>query len=82
MIPICATCQREMRCTKTGRAVELISAGAPYQLWQGDEFGCDGCGASIVTGFWKGPIREAHHPDYAAMVACEASNGRVIRVTV
>jgi hypothetical protein len=69
-----------MRCTKNGRAVEIMSDGEPYQLWHGDEWECDGCGALIVTGFGRGPIAEAHRANYASVVADERDHGTIVMV--
>jgi hypothetical protein len=80
MRPICAKCCTAMRCTKNSRAVEIMSDGKPYQLWYGDEWGCDGCGALIVTGFGRGPIAEAYRANYASVVASERDYGTIVMV--
>lgn len=61
MRPVCVMCQREMRCSKTGRYVLLESPpGEPYLLIQGDEFKCPDCGATVVCQFAREPTAQAH----------------------
>ena len=41
---------------------------APYKLWVGDLYECEGCGAKIVSGFGRAPIAEHYQPDFAEKV--------------
>lgn len=56
-----------MRCSKTGRAVELMQPGArgntSYQLWRADEFECDTCNARVVVN-WASKPTEHFEPGY------------------
>jgi len=58
-----------MRPLKNGRTVETQSLGHGYQLWEGDEWVCRGCGTTVVVGFGTAPSGEHYEPDYAAKVA-------------
>lgn len=62
---ICATHAVEMRCSKTGHFVELHAAGAPYQIWSGDEFTCPVGGERFVTNFPSLPVSEHWEDNYA-----------------
>lgn len=37
----------------------------PYKVWSGDKYRCEGCGAEIVSGFGRNPIRVQHEEDFA-----------------
>lgn len=92
MKPICIPCQRFFRCVHTGfyftEGMPKVSGAAPgtlapenwqpYKLWSGDKFKCEGCGAEIVSGFGRDPIRVQHQPDFAEMAeALGADNYQV-----
>lgn len=80
MVPspvICVNCRLPMRCTKNERALEVLCAGDPYQLWSGDQFQCPQCGVSVLTGFGREPLADAgQDPNrYAAMKQFELDHG-------
>lgn len=72
MRPACVKCNKEMEQTTTGIVVGLVVKGYIYQVWHGDEFTCDDCGAKIVCRYAQQPIWERHHelphPDVSVMV--------------
>lgn len=69
MTPICVSCKREMRCSKTGRRVVLTTDGEPYQVLSGDEYACPACKVRVVTGFARGPLAESYMSHFAAFAA-------------
>jgi hypothetical protein len=74
-----------MRCSKTGRVLELLSpAPAPYQLWSCDEWRCEGCGATVLAGYGRGPMvdRGADPSGYQALRAYEAKVNNVVMIEV
>ena len=80
MRPVCVTCHIFMRCHKNGRAVEVLSDGEPYQIWHGDEWWCDECGAKIMVGFGREPLEEAFQPGYAPLKQAELDYGNLVTV--
>lgn len=82
MKPVCVPCQRFFRMEKTGfYFIEgmPLSRGAmpgtaepdkwaPYKVWSGDRWKCEGCGAVILNGFGLHRIAEHYEPDFAAHV--------------
>ena len=81
--PVCVHCKRELRCSKNGRVLELISAGEPYQLWSGDEFQCPDCGTRVIVGYGREPMAEGFQKDrYAAMKQFENSRQNVVSIIV
>ena len=81
MTPVCVSCRRIMSCSKTGRKVEVLASGRPYELWSGDEYTCRECGAVVVATF----ARECLHADtdaavYAPLRMFEAENGNLVVV--
>jgi hypothetical protein len=78
--PICVPCQRFFRCVKNGfyftegmpaDGVRLALPGLaepdkwqPYKVWSGDKWRCEGCGAEIVSGTGREPIRVQHQSDF------------------
>jgi hypothetical protein len=74
-----------MKANKTGCVLELLSpAPEPYQLWSGDEWKCDGCGATVITGYGRAAMFDAHaDPEgYAAHRAYEAEIDNVVTIEV
>lgn len=81
--PVCVPCQRFFRPAKNGFVLieampqeehalpgtEQPDAWAPYKLWNGDKWKCEGCGAEIVVGFGKAPLSEHYLPNWDQMVA-------------
>ena len=79
MRPICVPCRRFLRCTKndfifTEGAPSIADAlpgmsepdkWEPYKIWAADRYECEGCGAVILSGFAREPIREHYQPDFA-----------------
>ena len=85
MRPVCVPCKREMSCAKNGRVLELLSpAPEPYQLWSADEWRCPVCDATVLSGYGRGPMREAHvdPQEYDALRAYEASANNVMTIEV
>lgn len=80
MRPACVQCQCEMRCSKTGATIVVMSGGEPYQLWQADIFQCPGCGFEAVTGWASKPIRHSGQEDFKVYLERyledEKQNGR------
>lgn len=75
MKPICVPCQRFYRCAKNdfpfiegmpinGRREQW----APYKLWLGDKWRCEGCGHEIVVGVAREPVGEHYQSDFARRV--------------
>ncbi len=84
MKPICVPCKRFFRVKKNGYAfIEGMPKPtphgakpgnaepenwAPYKLWEGDRWECEGCGANIVVGVGRGPIAEHYQPTFSQAV--------------
>lgn len=80
MKPVCIPCHRFFRMKRVGfyftEGMPIAPNAAPgtsepekwkpYKLWVGDRFECEGCGAVILSGFGRGPIRVQHDSDFAA----------------
>lgn len=78
MKPICVPCQRFFKPFKNGRyflegmpiengakpGVSEAAKWAPYRLWVGDVWKCQGCGAEIISGVGRGPISEHYMPEF------------------
>jgi hypothetical protein len=76
--PVCVPCARFFRPAQTGfifteafptKPLALPgrlepSAWAPYKIWCGDKYRCEGCGAEIVCGFGFQPVAEKHQEDF------------------
>ena len=85
MRPVCVPCKQEMRASKTGRVLELLSpAPSPYQLWSADEWVCEGCGATVISGYGRAAMFYANvDPEgYAALRAYEASVNNIVTIEV
>ena len=83
MKPICVPCQRFFRPKRNG--LPFIEAmpieghpepgtaeperWAPYKLWIGDLWCCDGCGAEIVSGVAGLPVSEHYKSDFTEQAA-------------
>lgn len=81
--PVCVTCQREMRCNKNGRILEMISGGEPYQLWSGDEYKCPTCGLAVIARYGSNPIVEAFDWDgYQRYLNYELEHKNVVSIDV
>lgn len=77
--PICIPCQRFFRVRTTGfYFTEGMPIGndvppgtaapdqwKPYKIWGGDRWGCDGCGAEIISGFGKQPVAVQHEDRFS-----------------
>ena len=82
MKPICVPCQRFFRPKKTGFwFIEGMPIGnealpgtaepekwTPYKVWQGDQFECEGCGATIVVGVARAPLAEHYQEHFGAAI--------------
>jgi len=83
MKPICVPCHRFFRMKKAGfyflegmptgphpTAAGLSEAHKwePYKLWAGDRGECEGCGATILSGFGGAPLAIRHEDDFAEQV--------------
>ncbi len=93
MKPICVPCQRFYRAKKNGfffvegmpvpgvkQAIPGTSTPeqwAPYKLWVGDLWECQGCGHQIVSGFGRGPIAEHYMDDFADKVKAHGAELQV-----
>ena len=79
MKPVCIPCQRFFRIKKSGfyftegmpigpeRAppgTEAPERWRPYKIWAGDKWECEGCHATIISGFGNSPIAVQHKPDF------------------
>lgn len=79
MKPICFPCRRFFRMRKSGfyftegfpvgngRAKPGLAEPEkwkPYKLWAGDVWECEGCGATILSGFGQSPIAQHHEGDF------------------
>ena len=92
MKPICVQCRRFFRPKRNGfyflegmptenGAVPGRSAPekwAPYKLWVGDLWECQGCGAQILSGYCQHRIAEHYESDFKEQVAaCGADQFQV-----
>jgi hypothetical protein len=83
MKPICVPCQRFFRPKKNGYYfIEGMPTGirdpepgtvdpthwAPYKVWVGDLWECEGCGAQIVSGVSREPLGEHYQDGFAELV--------------
>ena len=89
--PICVACQRFYRPQRNGiYFVEGMPIGQnvppgtaapeqwePYKLWCGDRWQCEGCGHLIIVGTGRGPVRERHQRDFAAMIESTSATFQV-----
>src|SRR5678816_3389465 len=41
----------------------------PYKVWVGDKWTCEGCGATIVSGFGREPLAEHYQDGFTDVVA-------------
>lgn len=76
MRPACVSCQCEMRCSKTGATIVIMSGGKPYQLWQADIFQCPGCGFEAVTGWAEKPITHSGQEGFRACLKRYLDTGK------
>lgn len=88
MKPICVPCQRFYRAVKNGfyfteMMPKVIDAEpgtaepekwAPYKLWAGDKWRCEGCGSEIVVGVGREPIAEHYKRGFATLVIASNLN--------
>jgi hypothetical protein len=59
-------CGRFMSVKKNSVTVEeLMEDGAPYKLWDADQWECVECGTTVIAGFGAFPIAEHWQPKYA-----------------
>ena len=60
--PICASCQKEMRCRQNGILVNDPPIDEfPATYWFGDLYSCVECGAGVVVGCGE-PVMAPHGP--------------------
>ena len=77
--PFCVKCGRAMRASRIGIAVEFVMEdGRPYQVWAGDEFRCESCGATVVTGYGRKPITEHFERNFQTVRDAHKANGILI----
>lgn len=70
MPPVCVKCRLTMKIKKTGADVEeMMTAKAPYRIWNADIFACTSCGSEVATQFGKNPIAEHFQQDRYARFA-------------
>lgn len=66
---VCRPCGRFYRILKNGVPVEETmprgDGWAPYKLWVGDLYKCEGCGAEVIAGFAREPVAEHYMESYA-----------------
>jgi hypothetical protein len=83
--PVCVACQRFYRPKRNGTPfIESMpsehgaapppgndnpEAWAPYKLWHGDLWSCQGCGSEIIVGTGRFPLAEHFERDFAEQVA-------------
>lgn len=82
MKPVCVPCQRFFRPSRNAfNFIEGMPTGndakpglaeperwRPYKLWQGDQWKCPDCGATIIVGCGQQPISEHYLPGFAEKV--------------
>lgn len=77
----CPTCRRFYKVKKSGYYFEEgmpRGAGwAPYKLWVGDLYECEGCGAQVITGVGMEPLAEHYQKGYADTVARVGATVRI-----
>ncbi len=63
---ICAKCAREMTVIKNGVPVKDPDMGCfESTVWWGDKYGCEDCGAEIISGMSKEGVLASRHPESA-----------------
>lgn len=77
--PVCVPCQRFFRMIKAGfYFTEAMPVGPgrpasgtseadkwrPYKVWVGDKWECEGCGATILSGYGNRPLATQHEEDF------------------
>lgn len=81
--PVCIPCRRFFRMKKSGfyfvegmpkgnhapPGTEAPDQWAPYKLWAGDVWACEGCGAEIISGTGQNPLGEHYQGDFPEQVA-------------
>ena len=79
MKPACVPCQRFFRVKKNDYffiegmpknadatpGTSEPEAWQPYKLWAADLWECEGCGAQILSGYGRQPIREHYMKDFS-----------------
>ncbi len=80
---VCAKCQVELRCEKSGIAVVEMARACgtpegPYQIWHADLYKCPVCGAEIVTGFANEPLAQHWEDHFYEVLEAEKQYNRVI----
>jgi hypothetical protein len=82
MKPICVPCHRFFRMKRSGfyflegmprgegvrPGTEDASRWAPYKIWAGDLWCCEGCGAEIISGVGQNRLAEHYQADFAETV--------------
>lgn len=82
MKPICVPCQRFFRMKKSGfyflegmpRGNDVLpgtvdaASWKPYKVWAGDLYGCEGCGAEIISGTGCERLAEHYEDDFSETV--------------
>lgn len=66
--PVCVPCCRPMRLDHSGVVVEfqaIVLGPGPYQQVNGDQYQCDGCGATVIAryaaeAFWQAHQKQSH----------------------
>jgi hypothetical protein len=79
--PICVPCHRFFRAKKNGfyftegmpvgrevkPGTEMPERWAPYKVWVGDLYECEGCGAQVIIGVGRERIVEHYEPGFDAL---------------
>ena len=82
MKPVCIPCRRFFRIKKSGfyflegmptdpdaqSGTSQPDKWKPYKLWSADKWECQGCGATILSGFGKHSLAEHYQSDFAANI--------------
>lgn len=90
MKPICVPCQRFYRPKHNGEAfIEAMPVRqpaapgtshpenwAPYKLWSGDLWECQGCQGQIIVGVGQHPIAEHYQPEFE--LDCRRLKARIV----
>lgn len=77
---ICPACHVQMKTTKIGQPVELMTVDGPYQLFMADQYGCPKCGHEVISSLGPAPISEHYRPEYPEIRArLEAAESPVVQ---
>mgnify|MGYP001566862028 CR=1 FL=1 len=72
--PVCVACHVDMCPEKNGVTFIEHANGAPFKIWEADQWKCPNCDISVIVGFGKDAIREHYQAGFSELLEASRKN--------